>query len=225
MSGGGDGAHRSWRATGGGGGRRDDTFRRPAAGTGPAVARRCARSSRCRRRGSPTGGRLTARTTTPLRELLDRPASWTAALRVRSTPPRRSALNSTRLPTLSCFSPRPGGIAVFHAEVISKHAVVFTLVPSAWIAENLVALWRYGRLSSFHTCWRVRKRWWARGDRLMCLNAVDTTDYARYRTVIEGCCAAANEFECFLIEVEQLAGLGLRDGAVPPGDLAGKFCR
>ena len=111
------------------------------------------------------GGRLTAPTTTPLRELLDRPASWTAALRGRSTPPRRSALNPTRLPTLSCFSPRPGGIAVFHAEVISKHAVVFTLVPSAWIAENLVALWRYGRLSSFHTCWRVRKRWWARGDR------------------------------------------------------------
>ena len=41
-----------------------------------------------------------------------------------------------------------GGIAVFHAEVISKHAVVFTLVPSAWIGENLVALWRDGRLSN-----------------------------------------------------------------------------
>ena len=40
-----------------------------------------------------------------------------------------------------------GGIAVLHAEVISKHAVVFTLVPSAWIGENLVALCRYGRLS------------------------------------------------------------------------------
>ena len=49
------------------------------------------------------------------------------------------------------FLAAAGGIAVFHAEVISKHAVVFTLVPSAWIGENLVALWRYGRLSSFHT--------------------------------------------------------------------------
>ena len=43
-----------------------------------------------------------------------------------------------------------GGIAVLHAEVISKHAVVFTLVPSAWIGENLVALCRYGRLSLRH---------------------------------------------------------------------------
>ena len=49
------------------------------------------------------------------------------------------------------FLAAAGGIAVFHAEVISKHAVVFTLVPSAWIGENLVALWRSGRLSSFHT--------------------------------------------------------------------------
>ena len=49
------------------------------------------------------------------------------------------------------FLAAAGGIAVFYAEVISKHAVVFTLVPSAWIGENLVALWRYGRLSSFHT--------------------------------------------------------------------------
>ena len=40
---------------------------------------------------------------------------------------------------------------MFHAEVISKHAVVFTLVPSAWIGENLVALWRDGRLSNLHT--------------------------------------------------------------------------
>ena len=40
---------------------------------------------------------------------------------------------------------------MFHTEVISKHAVVFTLVPSAWIGENLVALWRDGRLSNFHT--------------------------------------------------------------------------
>ena len=49
------------------------------------------------------------------------------------------------------FIAAAGGIAVFHAEVISKHAVVFTLVPSAWIGENLVALWRYGRLSSLST--------------------------------------------------------------------------
>ena len=54
----------------------------------------------------------------------------------------------------------------------------------------------------------------------------DITDYPRYRTVIEGCCVAAKELDaCFLIEVEQLAGLGLLDGEDPPGKLAGRICR
>ena len=70
---------------------------------------------------------------------------------MRSTPPRRSALQLDSIADTLLFLAAAGGIAVFHAEVISKHAVVFTLVPSAWIGENLVALWRYGRLSSFHT--------------------------------------------------------------------------
>ena len=45
----------------------------------------------------------------------------------------------------------------------------------------------------------------------------DIKCYTRYRTVIEGCCVAAKELdECSLIEVEQLAGLGLQKGEVPP---------
>ena len=50
-------------------------------------------------------------------------------------------------------------------------------------------------------------------------------DYPRYRTVIEGCCAAAEELECFLIEVEQLAGLGLLGDESPPGALVEDICR
>ena len=50
-------------------------------------------------------------------------------------------------------------------------------------------------------------------------------NYAMYRTVIEGCCAAAEDLECVLIEVEQLAGLGLRDGEGPPGALVEDICR
>ena len=52
----------------------------------------------------------------------------------------------------------------------------------------------------------------------------DITDYEKYRTVIEGCCAAAKKLSCSLIEVEQLAGLGLRDGEALPGELVIKVC-
>ena len=61
------------------------------------------------------------------------------------------------------------------------------------------------------------------------------TDYAHsagpshgspaYRTVIEGCCVAAKELGCSLIEVEQLAGLGLLPGEAPPGKLVSRICR
>ena len=50
-------------------------------------------------------------------------------------------------------------------------------------------------------------------------------DYAGYRTVIEGCRVAADELGCSLIEVEQLAGLGLRQGEAPPGNLVSGICR
>jgi CDP-diacylglycerol--glycerol-3-phosphate 3-phosphatidyltransferase len=43
------------------------------------------------------------------------------------------------------------GIVVFHADVLRNHATVGALVVGAWLLENLVALVRYGRLSSFHT--------------------------------------------------------------------------
>ena len=46
----------------------------------------------------------------------------------------------------------------------------------------------------------------------------DITTYEKYRTVIEGCCSAAKELRCSLIEVEQLAGIGL------PDTLVSKIC-
>ena len=53
----------------------------------------------------------------------------------------------------------------------------------------------------------------------------DIKCYTRYRTVIEGCCVAAKELdECSLIEVEQLAGLGLQKGEGPPRKLVSAIC-
>ena len=49
-------------------------------------------------------------------------------------------------------------------------------------------------------------------------------DYNRYRRVIAGCWIAACCLGCSLIEVEQLAGLGLRDGEDPPGKLVSQIC-
>ena len=49
--------------------------------------------------------------------------------------------------------------------------------------------------------------------------------YPQYRTVIESCCVAAKELGCSLIEVEQLAGLGLRKDEDPPGKLVSAICR
>ena len=45
----------------------------------------------------------------------------------------------------------------------------------------------------------------------------DITTYKKYRTVIEGCRTAADVLGCSMIEVEQLAGIGLREGEDPPG--------
>ena len=52
----------------------------------------------------------------------------------------------------------------------------------------------------------------------------DITTYKKYRTVIEGCCAAVEVLGCSLIEVEQLAGIGLQEGEAPPGQLVSKIC-
>ncbi|MGB7739996.1 MAG: CDP-alcohol phosphatidyltransferase family protein [Steroidobacteraceae bacterium] len=43
------------------------------------------------------------------------------------------------------------GIWSFHREVIDQHALAGILLVGAWLLENVVALVRYGRLSSFHT--------------------------------------------------------------------------
>ena len=43
------------------------------------------------------------------------------------------------------------GIWVFHPDVVREHAVVGLALVGAWVTENVAALLRYGRLSSFHT--------------------------------------------------------------------------
>ncbi len=43
------------------------------------------------------------------------------------------------------------GIWVFHETVIRAYWPAFALVLALWLVEHLAALWRYGRLSSFHT--------------------------------------------------------------------------
>jgi len=43
------------------------------------------------------------------------------------------------------------GIWVFHRDVITSNAVLCGTVIGLWVLENVVALLRYGRLSSFHT--------------------------------------------------------------------------
>lgn len=43
------------------------------------------------------------------------------------------------------------GIWTFHREVITANALLCGAVVALWVLENLVALLRYGRLSSFHT--------------------------------------------------------------------------
>ena len=51
------------------------------------------------------------------------------------------------------------------------------------------------------------------------------TDYETYLTVIEGCRVAAEKRKCSLIEVDQLAGIGLRPAEERPGELVNAICR
>jgi phosphatidylglycerophosphate synthase len=43
------------------------------------------------------------------------------------------------------------GLFAFQYDVLAAHRWLFGAVVAAWILENLLAWWRYGRLSSFHT--------------------------------------------------------------------------
>jgi len=52
----------------------------------------------------------------------------------------------TLLMLVSCY-----GIWVFHPEVIREHAWLCGTAVGLWLLEDLLALLRYGRLSSFHT--------------------------------------------------------------------------
>ncbi len=43
------------------------------------------------------------------------------------------------------------GIVGFHGEVLAAHPVLVGVVVALWVLESALALWRYRRLSSFHT--------------------------------------------------------------------------
>lgn len=43
------------------------------------------------------------------------------------------------------------GIWVFHPQVFTEHGLACGLMVGLWLVEAAAALWRYGRLSSFHT--------------------------------------------------------------------------
>ena len=43
------------------------------------------------------------------------------------------------------------GVWVFHPDILREHAAAGMLLVGAWVTENVAALLRYGRLSSFHT--------------------------------------------------------------------------
>jgi CDP-diacylglycerol--glycerol-3-phosphate 3-phosphatidyltransferase len=43
------------------------------------------------------------------------------------------------------------GVWVFHREVMTQHAILCGTAAGLWVLEDVLALLRYGRLSSFHT--------------------------------------------------------------------------
>jgi CDP-diacylglycerol--glycerol-3-phosphate 3-phosphatidyltransferase len=55
------------------------------------------------------------------------------------------------LADLALFFVAAYGLLVFHPRVIVEHGWAFGAVVGLSLLENLWALWRYGRLSSFHT--------------------------------------------------------------------------
>lgn len=43
------------------------------------------------------------------------------------------------------------GVLLLYPDEVAAHRVAFWCTPAAWLSENMAALVRYGRLSSFHT--------------------------------------------------------------------------
>ena len=60
-----------------------------------------------------------------------------------------AALDSTA--DVTTFVAAAFGIVVFHNQVWQQHFLAISLVLGAWLIECTLALFRYGRLSSFHT--------------------------------------------------------------------------
>lgn len=63
---------------------------------------------------------------------------------------RAGALLDSVADTLLFFMTIAGAV-VFHPEAVQEHVWAFGVVPAAWLSENVAALARYRRLSSFHT--------------------------------------------------------------------------
>lgn len=60
------------------------------------------------------------------------------------------------------------GIWQFHPALVTDYGFVFALLIGFWVAEHLIALLRYGRLTSFHT-YLIRVSAYALGIFIMCL--------------------------------------------------------
>jgi len=63
---------------------------------------------------------------------------------------RLGALLDSTADTLLLFA-SVYGILVFHPQVVEHHALAGAAMIGSWLLENVLALARYGRLSSFHT--------------------------------------------------------------------------
>lgn len=60
----------------------------------------------------------------------------------------------SRLDTLAdtlLWLPAIFGIWVFHPELVTEHWLIVALILGLWVSEHIVALLRYGKLTSFHT--------------------------------------------------------------------------
>jgi cardiolipin synthase len=85
------------------------------------------------------------------------------------------------------------GIWVFHPVFLHEHAPAVTLVLGLWLAELLVSLWRYGKLSSFHL-YSVRAGAYALGIFIMILFFWGFNPWAFYLALVINVLGYLEEF-------------------------------
>ena len=84
------------------------------------------------------------------------------------------------------------GIAIFHADVWQQHIIAIELVLGGWAVECVLALWRYGRLSSFHT-YASKAAGYALGFFIASLFAIGFVPWLFYAAVILSLLSVAEE--------------------------------